>query len=331
MGDNTLDQLVAYDSVDAILQAGFTVEELAQCALDMEDELVQLRKLVVSEAYSDGPDALDLPRRAKCAAPSSMDAAKARLRYTVRYFYDIQRLRIAASNRGVEKKQTDPAKMIELSESDQLFFDQTGKNLRALENQALKEVKGLLDHFTISTWLLDQHGIGPTMAGVICSSFDINRAHTVSALWAVSGLNVVDGKAPRPKKLEKLKYNAWLRTKMVGVMGSNFLKLRSPWRKYYDNYKHRKETQVMPTCMGCNGTGKTGRGKCENCEGGTKPAPWGMSKGHRHNAAIRYMVKMFLAGLYKEWRTIEGLPVRVSYQEQYLGHKHHDDLEAAEA
>lgn len=325
MRENSLDRLGALDSVDAILQAGFTAEELAQCALDMEDELTQLRKLVVSEQYHGGePDALDLPRRAKCAAPSSANAARVRLRYSVRYFYDIQRLRISAANRGMHKKQTDPTKVIELSEADQLFFDQTGKNLRALEGQALKEIRGLLEHFPISTWLLDQHGIGPTMAGVICSSFDIHRAHTVSALWAVSGLNVVDGKAPRPKKEEKLRYNSWLRTKMVGVMASNFLKLRSPWRKFYDNYKHRKESQIMATCMGCLGAGKTKRGKCENCDGGTKPAPWGMSKGHRHNASLRYMSKMFLASLYKEWRTVEGLPVRMSYQEQYLGHKHVD-------
>jgi hypothetical protein len=321
--EHILDRLNKLENVEDILTGGFTVEELAQCAIDMETELRQLRKLLIS----DHPDTetLELPRRPKCAVPSSDAAAKARLRYAVRYFYDIQRLRIAANNRGVEKRHMkDPTKAIELSENDQIFFEQTGRNLRSLEHSALKEVNGLLEHFKISAWLLDQHGIGPTMAGVICSSFDIGRANTVSALWAVSGLSVVDGKAPRPKKLEKLKYNAWLRTKMVGVMGSNFLKLRSPWRKFYDNYKHRKECQIVSPCMGCGGAGKTARGTCENCAGNTKPAPWGMSKGHRHNASIRYMIKMFLAALYKEWRTIENLPVRVSYQEQYLGHKHVD-------
>ena len=46
------------------------------------------------------------------------------------------------------------------------------------------------------------------------------------------------------------------------------------------------------------------------------------TKGHRDNAARRYMIKMFLKDLYVVWRTVEGLPVRAPYQEEYLGHKH---------
>ena len=38
--------------------------------------------------------------------------------------------------------------------------------------------------------------------------------------------------------------------------------------------------------------------------------------------SIRYMVKMFLADLYKEWRKIEGLPVEPSYHEKKHGHVH---------
>jgi hypothetical protein len=46
------------------------------------------------------------------------------------------------------------------------------------------------------------------------------------------------------------------------------------------------------------------------------------SDGHRDHAAKRYMVKMFLKDLYVAWRTMEGLPVRVPYQEEYLNHVH---------
>ena len=53
-----------------------------------------------------------------------------------------------------------------------------------------------------------------------------------------------------------------------------------------------------------------------------KSEGWGKSDGHRKNAAIRYMVKMFLLDLYKEWRTLEGLPVREPYAEEYLGKRH---------
>lgn len=48
----------------------------------------------------------------------------------------------------------------------------------------------------------------------------------------------------------------------------------------------------------------------------------GCTKGHMHNKAMRYMVKMFLRDLWLRWREIEGLPIRPSYQEEYLKHKH---------
>lgn len=44
--------------------------------------------------------------------------------------------------------------------------------------------------------------------------------------------------------------------------------------------------------------------------------------GHRHKAATRKMIKMFLKDLYVAWRTVEHLPVRKPYEEEYLGRKH---------
>lgn len=46
------------------------------------------------------------------------------------------------------------------------------------------------------------------------------------------------------------------------------------------------------------------------------------SPGHRHNMALRYAVKQFLAALYVEWRKLEGLPVAPSYAEAKLGLVH---------
>jgi hypothetical protein len=101
------------------------------------------------------------------------------------------------------------------------------------------------------------------------------------------------GKAARPKKGEKLGYNAFLRSKMIGVLGPCLSKAKSPWKKVYDDYKHRLQT-----------SGK------------------GTSDGHRHSMAVRYMVKMLLLEIWKEWRAIEGLPVRPSYHEEKMGHIH---------
>jgi hypothetical protein len=49
---------------------------------------------------------------------------------------------------------------------------------------------------------------------------------------------------------------------------------------------------------------------------------YGKSKGHRHNMALRYMVKRFLVDLYNAWRPLEGLEVAPEYNEAKLGHKH---------
>ena len=87
--------------------------------------------------------------------------------------------------------------------------------------------------------------------------------------------------------------------KLVGVLGSSFIKqsaAKCPYRKIYDDYKHRLEHS---------------------------PAHAEKSKGHRHNMAVRYAVKRFLADLYVAWRTLEGLPVAKEYSEDKLGIIHH--------
>lgn len=100
-------------------------------------------------------------------------------------------------------------------------------------------------------------------------------------------------RSARPKKGEKLPYNSWFKSKMLGVLGDCLLRSNSPWREYYDNYKHRWVS--------------AGKGRSDQ---------------HRHRAAIRYMIKMLLLDIWIEWRTFEGLEVRRPYQEEYLGHVH---------
>ena len=116
------------------------------------------------------------------------------------------------------------------------------------------------------------------------------------------------GRAQKPTRGEKLPYNAFLRAKLCGVLGAVLLKLNpsapltgevSPWRKCYDDYKHRKQSEG-----------------------------WGTSDAHRHAAAIRYMVKMLLADIWTKWRTYEKLTVRPSYHEEKLGHKHSGGFQA---
>jgi hypothetical protein len=77
------------------------------------------------------------------------------------------------------------------------------------------------------------------------------------------------------------------------VLGPILLKVDSPYRKLYDDFKMYWVS-----------------------------AKKGRNDGHRHQAAIRYMVKMLIADIWEEWRRIENLPGRKSYAEEKLGHKH---------
>lgn len=184
------------------------------------------------------------------------------------------------------------------------------------ETRHFRRLKNVLSDFPIYTEYLEKvRGVGPAMAGVLLSEIDIHAAQYPSSLWKYAGLDVVNG-AGRSRKKEHLvdveyttaagdvatrksiTFNPFLKTKLIGVLGSSFVKQpadKCVYRKIYDDYKHR----------------------LENSEAHAEK-----SKGHRHNMAVRYMIKRFLADLYNEWRAIEGLPVAPDYSEAKLGKTH---------
>jgi hypothetical protein len=175
-----------------------------------------------------------------------------------------------------------------------------------------------------SEFLLGVRGVGPLMGGVILSEIDITKCNSISALWAYCGLDVVvttDEKTGeikeegRSKKSHHLKpktyidregavketvgitFNPFLKTKMVGVLGTSFLRSGGPYKDIYDGYKYRLQNH---------------------------PKHKDKTKLHKHNMAVRYMIKFFLADLWTKWREIEGLEVRGSYAEDKLGLPHHE-------
>lgn len=282
--------------------------------------------------------------------PPTPAQTKLAVRKAVRYFYDLQRLRMQMANRQGEARTEEDApreptegrpNAIDLHPFDQVTLVTQAMDLEALEKNALRTVGKLLDRVGFYRDVLSDKelykGIGPTMAGVIIAEIDITRARTPSALWRYAGLAPVNcwraidgfyevvpaadedptmpewfvpkvkakgqperlsrtqvkesGKAERPTKGEKLHYNAFLKTKMVGVLADVLIRLGSPWRKHYDEFKHRWVSSNK-----------------------------GRSDGHRDRAAKRYMVKMLLLDIWTRWRTYEGLEVRPSYQDAKIGH-----------
>ncbi len=185
---------------------------------------------------------------------------------------------------------------------------------RAETHQFKRLGKALEDYPIYTEFLQNVKGIGPAMAGVLISEFDIHKSKYASSMWKYAGLDVKpDGRGASRKaghlidveykaadgtiKTKKsLGYNAWLKTKLIGVLATSFLRTRDcPYRVVYDNYKHRLQNHPK----------------------------WAeASKGHIHAASMRYMVKIFLIDLYTNWRKIEGLSVHPPYHEAKLGLKH---------
>ena len=190
----------------------------------------------------------------------------------------------------------------------QQYFD-----LVAAEENALKQITYAVKKFPIyKHFLEDVKGVGPTMAAVIISGFNIHKAEYPSSLWAYAGLDVVNNKG-RSRIKEHLvdqtyidsegneqtkkgiSFNPFMKTKLIGVLGTSFVKTNGKYREIYDNYKNRIKNM---------------------------PAHAEKTKAHINNMAIRYTVKRFLVDLYTAWRTLEGLTVADEYSKAKLGIDH---------
>lgn len=205
--------------------------------------------------------------------------------------------------------------------------------LEAQEAAQFRQLESALADVPIYPAFLEKvRGCGPAMAGVLVSELDPYKARHVSSFWKYAGLDVApahyrlkDGKVDpeRPAAYMKgrsrvadhlvertykdkegaektrmgITFNPFLKTKLF-VLATCFIKSGSEYRKFYDNYSNRLANHVT-----------------------WKDRP----KAHRHNAAMRYMLKMFLQDLWLFWRGLEGLEVTRPYQEAYLGHVHGQD------
>jgi hypothetical protein len=116
---------------------------------------------------------------------------KAALRKKVRMLYDVQRVRMQLAGRVNRAKEHEN---IQLYEVDKIVLERWAKSAVSLEKEMLKEVEGELKKIPYWVEHLSNkdvyYGIGPKMAAVILSEFDIEREETVSQMWAFAGLSV---------------------------------------------------------------------------------------------------------------------------------------------
>ncbi len=203
------------------------------------------------------------------------------------------------------------------------------------EAKQFRQLERILDLIPIYTkWLREQEGVGPAMAGVLISYLDPHRARHVSAFWKYAGLDVGPDGMGRSRRAEhmvereyldknkelkvrnSLTYEPFLKTKLTGVLAGSFLRANKgegaqPWRKVYDDYKHRLETDPSRP--------KVSLVKWKALHKAEKDVSQLWPPGRINNAAKRYMVKQFLAAFWLQWRELEGLPVTDPYPVAKMG------------
>jgi hypothetical protein len=205
-----------------------------------------------------------------------------------------------------------------ITDAGMLVFVELYEQQLAHEEKMAKVIAKIVQQHPLWDAFLDGvKGCGPLMSAVILSEFDIRKAERISQFWSFAGLDVAPDGRGRGRYVDHLvdqkykdrdgneqtkkgiTFNPFLKTKLVGVLATCFLKQKADeckYRKVYDDYKHRLESHEKHKDK---------------------------SKGHRHAMAMRYAIKMFLQDLWIAWRTLEGLPVTLPYHEAVLGHKHH--------
>jgi hypothetical protein len=210
------------------------------------------------------------------------------LRWLADMYEQTQRMRIAATNRA--RSILQGRDMADASQAK--FLEDLARQYQDIENDIVKRMAKAVKEHPVYPWLNNVKGIGPTLAAKLLGLIpDIESFTTVSKLWRYCGLAVVNGKAERPIRGERLRYNPRLKTTMY-LVASAFLRANSPYRRVYDEARSYYEA--------------------------TRP-DW--TKAHVHNAALRKMEKVFLAHLWEAWREAEGLPVRALYVHEKLGHE----------
>ena len=180
---------------------------------------------------------------------------------------------------------------------DNALIDMAHMKQRA-EKDFTKTLKVLAKDYPVIDALLGIRGIGPRFAAGLFAMNDIStNCDTPSSLWRWCGYGVVDGVAEKRVKGQKLAYNPRLKT-LCYLIGESLIKQgdKSPYRRIYDEAKEYY-TANRPGWK-------------------TEKSP----KGHYHMAAMRKMVKVFLAHLWEYWRESEGLATRKIYCIEKMGH-----------
>lgn len=209
---------------------------------------------------------------------------------------DLQKIRIAESNRLSKKEQ-------HVSEDLQVLHERIFGAIQGIEEEIDDEVRKVMIVHPTWPWLKQVRGVGPISSALVVAHIDIERAHSISALWRYAGYGLTDGKRDRPTPGQKLVYNKTLKTYVYRLItgciraGGN-TDHPQQFDKIYRDAKHGYLTIRGP-------------------DSGVEE-PWTLL--HCELAARRKAAKLFLAMLWQVWREAEGLPLSEPYVAHAEGH-----------
>lgn len=172
-------------------------------------------------------------------------------------------------------------------------LDSAFEELDKIEEGLDRHVVRLAKDHPAAPWLDATHGLSvKLLSRVLAVAGSLDRFPTPAKLWRYMGLHVVDGRAPRKRRGEKL---SWAPDGGVVAyrIASTILKVGGPYRELYDrkraDYEARPRVGPSECPFGAEHTTKDG-----------KPRKCGT--GHLHTAAMRYVAKRVIRDLWRNGR-----------------------------
>jgi hypothetical protein len=188
------------------------------------------------------------------------------------------------------------------------------RKLREIDKTLVKTMKEI--NIPLATSALGVKGIGPVTVAYCLVYIDLTgidiktgreKARHASSLWSYAGLDKASHE--RYTKGEAGGGNKSLRT-VLYTMADSQMKTKGAYREVYDRVKSRLEISEKVT-------------KSRNTQGQLIECKWKDTKPcHRHGAALRAVMKHFLADYWMVGRTLAGLDTSPLYAEAVLGKGH---------
>ena len=257
---------------------------------------------------------------------TSLGAYKSQIRTILRTIDDFQATRERTANRLKKKADGTNHKDAATNAPDvtvDSIFDSVDlyHSARKIEDDLTKQLEAIVK--TTPEWKFyfkNIVGIGPKMAAILIAEIDPYKAETVSKIWQYAGMNSANvfGKkkdkngnivtttdlvrGDRPTAGYILPYNKYLKMCCLGKIATCLMKGEAKSNKppkYTAIYEGAKNFYA------------------------TNPKWKDESALHIHRAAIRKMLKQFLADYYAFLRPLYGLEARVPYAEEKMGIVHH--------